>query len=363
MHIVFLADVIDNQNAGIHFYTSNLIKSLVDADKENTYSFIHQRENSFFDELKNYIIPSRKNLGYESFRKLYLIPKLLKKIKADIVIEPCHIGPFHVPKNIKKITIIHDLTPLLFPQFHTRISVFTHRLLLGKTIKNANLILVPSETTKQDILARYKTSAEIVVTSEGVSSQPNGDNPQEKPANLAHIHAPYILFIGTIEPRKNLSILIDSFSELKKSHKIPHKLILGGGIGWRNTETLEKAKQSKDVVLTGYLTEQEKKYLYQNADMFVYPSIYEGFGLPPLEAMNYDIPVICSTGGSLKEIFSGHSLSFNPFDKEKLKRHILTLIDNPELRDSLAKEGQKYAATFTWERTAKRVMEAMEKLR
>lgn len=364
MHIVFLADAIDNQNAGVHFYTSNLIQSLLKEDTENTYSFIHQRENVFFEKLHHYIVPSRKNLGYETFRKLYLIPKLLKKIKADIVVEPCHIGPFLLPRKMKKITIIYDITPVLFPQFHTRISVYTHKLLLGKTIKNADLILVPSETTKHDILSRYKTSAEIEVTSCGVSSLQNSNHvsPQEKPATLAHIQTPYILFIGTIEPRKNLSTLIDTFLELKQSHGIPHTLVLGGGIGWKNKEMLEKAKQSKDVVLTGYLTEQEKKYLYQNADMLVYPSIYEGFGLPPLEAMNYGIPVICSTGGSLKEIFSNHSLSFDPFDKEKLKHHILTLINDSELRNSLAREGREYAATFTWERTAKRVIEAIGKL-
>lgn len=359
MHIVFLADAIDNQNAGVHFYTSNLIRALLKLDKKNKYSFIHQKENAFFKNTNHHILPSKKWLGYESFRKFHLIPKLLKKLKPDIVVEPCHIGPFRTPKNSKKITIIHDLTPILFPKFHIKRSTIIHKLLLGKVLKNANLILTPSETTKSDILALYKTNTEIVVTSEGAPIHPQI---QTKPEILKNSTTPYLLFIGTIEPRKNLSILMNAFSDLKNNHKIPHKLILGGNIGWKSKEIIKQAKSNKDIIITSYLTEAEKSYLYQNADIFIYPSIYEGFGLPPLEAMSYGIPVICSNGGSLKEVFEHHSLQFEPFDLEKLKEHILAIINNDNLRKSLAQEGLKYSQIFTWEKTAQTILNSLENL-
>jgi len=147
MHICILADVIDNQNAGIHHYTKNLIENLLKLDRKNRYSFIHQKENIFFKNTENYIIPSKKGFGNETYRKFFKIPKLIKKLKPDMVLEPCHIGPFNIPKNIKRVTIIHDLTPIIFPNFHIKKSTIIHKLLLGKIIKNADMIITPSENT------------------------------------------------------------------------------------------------------------------------------------------------------------------------------------------------------------------------
>lgn len=354
MKIVILSDSIDNQNAGVHFYTKNLIKALLEIDHKNHYIFIHQKENSFFKNTDHHIIPSKKPLGYESYRRFILIPKLIKKLKADIVIEPCHIGPLNMPKDIKKVTIIHDLTPILFPKFHIKRSTIIHKFFLPRVLKTADLIITPSENTKKDILKLYKTKKNIAAIHIGINP-PNPDPP--------HLSGPYILFLGTIEPRKNLETLIKSFLELKTSHNIPHKLILAGGIGWRNTKILKLINQNKEnIILTNYISENEKASLYKHADIFVYPSLYEGFGLPPLEAMSYGVPVICSTGGSLKEIFSNHALMFEPKDKEELKNHILKLILSPNIRESLIKKSLEYSKQFNWELTAKKILAELEKL-
>lgn len=361
MHICILADVIDNQNAGIHHYTKNLIKSLLQIDKENKYTFIHQRENDFFKDTENYIIPSKKGIGRETYRKFFKIPKLIKKLKPDIVLEPCHIGPFNLPKNIKRVTIIHDLTPIIFPKFHIIKSTIIHKLLLGRIIKNANLIITPSENTKRDILNLYKTKTKIEVIPEGVNL-PNLEEKEPHETSLPQVKSPYLLYLGTIEPRKNLDTLVDAFLEFKKENNLPHKLVLAGGIGWKTTPLLNRIKKEKEIILTKHVTEEQKSSLYKNADIFIYPSLYEGFGLPPLEAMSYGIPVICSTGGSLKEIFENHALMFQPNDKEILKKHILNLLNNPEEKNTLAKKGQEYLKNFTWEKTAGKVLETLKKL-
>lgn len=342
MHITILADAIDNQNAGVYYYLKNLIENLLEIDKNNKYSFIHCQENPFFNKKESYIVPQTSGPGTETIRRFYKIPNLIKKIKPDTVWQPCHIGPFNIPPKIKRIVTIHDLTPILFPQFHTPRGKIIHRLLLGKTLKNADLILTPSETTKQDIQKLYRPNAKIAITPLGV------DKPQTnvKP----YFGEPYILYLGTIEPRKNLETLIDAFLELD----LPQKLVLAGAKGWKNAKILKKAKHPKIKLLTN-ISEQEKASLYTHADAFVYPSIYEGFGLPPLEAMSYGIPVICSTGGSLNEYFSKNALMFNPKDKETLKSHLKNFEKAPKSKD--------FTKNFTWKNTAKLTIKALNQLK
>ncbi len=354
MHIVILSDAIDNQNAGVHFYTKNLIENLLKIDNNNEYSFIHCQKNDFYKNTKNHIVPQKKGPGTESYRRFIQIPNLIKKINPDIVLQPCHIGPFRIPKHIKRAVTIHDLTPITHSQFHTLRGIVIHKLFLKRTLKNADLILTPSHTTKNDIQKNYEANALFQVTPLGI------DYPKTTTHHSLNINAPYILYLGTIEPRKNLEILIDTFLELKDQNKIPHKLVIAGAIGWKSKKTLKKTKH-KDIILTGYLTKKEKAAYYTHADMFVYPSIYEGFGLPPLEAMSYGIPVICSTGGSLKEFFSNNALTFGPKDKQTLKKHILNLHNSPKLKRQLIEKGLQYVKNFTWKKTARKTLEAFEK--
>jgi glycosyltransferase involved in cell wall biosynthesis len=357
MHIAIISDPVDTQTAGIHFYTKHLIEALLKIDKKNKYTFIHPQKNIFFKKTNHFVVPRKKGIpGYESYRKFVKIPNLLEKLKPDVVVETSHIGPFRVPKNSKRATIIHDLTPIIFPHFHIKRSTIIHSLALPNLLKTSDLIITPSQNTKNDILRLYKTKNNIEVILEGI------DKPAKNPTR-PHIKQPYILYVGTIEPRKNLELLIDAFLELKKEHKIPHQLVIAGGLGWKTEKIMQKAAQNKrNIIITDYIPEKEKASLYKHADIFVYPSLYEGFGLPPLEAMSYGIPVICSTGGSLKEIFSNHALMFEPQNKKALKSHILKLSKDQTLRIKLIKNGLEYSKKFTWELTAKKVIKALEKL-
>lgn len=351
-----MADAIDNQNAGVYHYLKNLIEALIKIDNKNSYTFIHCRKNSFFDDKNDLIVPSKGRLGRETFRRCIKIPNVIKKINPDIVFEPCHIGLFNLPKKIKKVVMIHDLTPIIFPKFHILKSVLIHKLFLKKVFKIADLILTPSENTKKDIAKLYSPKAKIIVTPLGIKQSETGEQGFER-----MIHEPYILYLGTVEPRKNLSVLIDAFNELKKEKNIPHKLVLAGDIGWKSKTIMKKIK-NKEIILTGYLSGKDKERWYKGAEIFVYPSIYEGFGLPPLEAMSYGIPVICSTGGSLKELFQNHALTFEPSDKELLKKHILAVLNDLNLREKLVSNGEKYSEQFTWEKTARKTLEAFDEL-
>ncbi|MBL4694477.1 glycosyltransferase [Candidatus Gracilibacteria bacterium] len=193
MKIVFLADPIDNQNAGIHVYTKSLAEEFLHSDNE--IIFIHERENNFFDKTNHHIIPKKRKPFYNTYRKFHLIPKLITELNPDIVFEPCHIGPFRLPAHIKRVTTIHDITPILFPETHTIRGAFIHKLLLKKAIRETDLIITPSEHTKNDII-KYRPHKNI-------KSIPLAA-PNPTPKKVQNFH-PFLLYIGTIEPRKNLT--------------------------------------------------------------------------------------------------------------------------------------------------------------
>jgi len=363
MHIVIIADPIDNQNAGVHFYTKNLVSSLLETDKKNKYTFIHQKENPFFKNTDNYIIKSSRFPGVETFRRTVLIPRLIKRINPDIAIEPCHLGPFCLPKSIKRATIIYDMTPILFRKFHIKISWILHKLLLKRVLKKSDLIIAISNTTKSDILSYYPMAKNINIVNAAIRKAKPIQEHKDLSKRIKQIKKPYLLYLGTIEPRKNLTMLIEAFDELKKEKSIEHSLVIAGELGWKTGPFLEKLKELKnrDIILTGKVTEEEKTFLYKNSDIFIYPSIYEGFGLPPLEAMSHNIPVICSNGGSLGKIFKDSSIQFPPDDKKKLKSAIRKLANNQKEKEKLIKKGQELSSQYSWKKSAIQMIEALEK--
>ncbi len=361
MHIVILADPIDNQRAGVHTYTRKLVENLLKIDHENKYTFIHLKENDFFNDKNHYIIPKKTRLGYGSYRKFFLIPRLLKKLKADLVFEPCHIGPFRT--KAKKAVMIHDLTPILMPQYHEKRSTIVHRLLMKRILKKSDLILTASKSTKEDINSYIGQSKQVSVVPLGIDFKHEETDmafllKRGYPKPKKQAKEPYILYLGTIEPRKNLETLIDAYLELK----IPHKLIIAGEIGWKSAKIVNKAREA-GIILTGFVDEEEKTKLYKNASAFIYPSFYEGFGLPPLEAMANGVPVICSNTGSLGEIFGDTALTFDPLDKAELKNCILAVLENTELHKELVEKGLKFAQNYSWKKTARETLKCFEELK
>lgn len=365
MHLLFLAETIDNQRAGVHVYNKNLIQALLKIDKKNHYTFIHEKENDFFEDLDHHIIPRKKIPGYGTYRKFFLLPKLINKIKPDIVIEMAHIGPFCTNKNIKRAVIIHDLTPILFPKFHIKRSTLIHNLLLKRILKNADFIITTSQNNKKDILnyLKFKTKQhknKIFLVKPGVDHLQNNKNDEIlQKHNL--LESPYLLYLGSIEPRKNIEILISAFIKLKSQENIPHKLVLAGEIAWKSESIIKAAKNHPDIILTNFIEDKDKAALFKNATIFIYPSFYEGFGLPPLESMFYDTPVITSSGGSLKELYSKTALLFDPQDENDLVNKILILLKDPNFRKNLIAKAKNFTKDFQWIRSAKDFLRSIEK--
>ena len=366
MKIAIIGDALDYQYAGIYYYTKELIKALAEIDKKNEYWIVRSKsEGDFSQNVKELIIPTPTFPGGAAYRLFVQIPKVLTQKNVDIVLEPRHFGPFNLPKSIKRVTFIHDLSPLHHPEWHQFTSRTLQKMFLPSILKKADHILTNSEYTKKDIIKYFpNTFNKITPTLLGKEGffRPQTDPPLIKSLG---INAPYLLHVGTIEPRKNLSVLLKAFETYKQENKSNLQLVLVGKKGWKNAkffEELEKSPNKKDILLLGYAQREELVALYSSATAFVFPSLFEGFGLPVLEAMACGCPVICSNAASLPEIGGNACLYFEPSNQNQLLQLLKNTLNNPERLNKLKTLSIKQARKFSWNNTAKKTLEVFSSL-
>jgi len=364
MKIAIIADPVDEQYAGIYTYTKNLIENLIKIDKKNEYVFIHIRKNLFFEgKGKEVIIPLWRWLpGYATFRKFLLIPWVLRKYQMDVVHEPAHIAPFlFFGGKYKKIVTIHDLTPVLFPQFHIRISQLVHAFAFPRLAKKADVIICDSKNTASDFINKYNPKG--LVTTVYLAADKNIYKPLPSQAiadfkNRNNLPAPFILYVGTIEPRKNITCLIRAFEKIKE-RGLPHQLILIGKSGWKNCKELACLQNSpwkNQIIWLEYVPIESLPFYYNAADLFVFPSSYEGFGLPLLEAMQCGCPIIAANNSSLPEVVGKGGVLVKTDDIDALADSIYNILSDSTYRKTLIQNGFKQAEKFSWEKCARETL-------
>ena len=348
VELLIQADSLDDQSAGVNIYTKNIIENL----PQNNFHLLkikaaHKNEIS---------LPIRKIRLYKSLRFFYLMPEKINQLKPKVFWQPAHLLPFGIDKKIRKVITIHDLSSITMPEHHIPMNVLGHKLLLQKSIKESSGIITVSETIKQEIIKRYNPTAKIISIYNGVQKNPLIQKPKTA------FPRKYFLYLGTIEPRKNILTLIKSYLEIKR--KIPEKLLIIGNYGWKSNEIHELINQNPDsIIYLGFLPEAQKNYYLKNATALIYPSLYEGFGLPPLEAMQLGTPTITSNLSSLKELYQNHSLQFDPFNTSQLSKYLLQLSENESLRSELSKNGILYSQNFSWKKTATETLEFLNQFK
>ena len=353
MRIAIIADPLDNQTAGVHTYTQNFVAALERYDHDNEYFLIRERKTGEFPRMKEIAIPNtRLPVGWASFRLFVLVPLVCRRLKVDAVVEPAHFGPWNLPRHIKRITVIHDLTPLLFPGMHRWHSQLLQRIFLRRIMKRADIVLANSNNTASDLIRFYPfTDGKVETIYLGRDSffKPVDTTSALKAYNIEDT---YLLFTGTIEPRKDLPTLLTAFEKFKAATESNVQLVIAGAKGWKTggfEEALEQNKYKKDIVVTGYVTKTHLRELYSHCLCFIYPSVYEGFGFPVIEAMACGAPVIAAKNSSLTEVGGNEAIYFKTSDSEELFRQIKTLFNN---RHTLGKEKAQHinwVEIFSWE--------------
>ena len=360
--------------SGMGQYQYHLLKHLLEIDQKNFYHLyaFNFRNRKRFKEIKfpakNYKIqilpiPQRLIILWWMMMRRPLFNRLIKKCDVYHLSEIC-IPPV---KKAKTVAFIHDLTTILFPQHHKKSNIFLHSRRF-KAIRKVDAILTNSESTKKDIVEHLKIKPDkIFVTHLGADERFRLMKESEVIPVLKKykLKKPYILFVGTLEPRKNVKTLIQAFNQLKQSHRIPHQFVLAGQKGWLYKsifKAIESSPYKSDIQYTDYVKDTDLPALMNGAEVFVYPSFYEGFGLPVLEAMQCGVPVITSNISSMPEVGGGASLYINPESADELAEKIYSVINNPDFQKELSKKGIERAKQFSWEKCARKTLKAYESL-
>lgn len=264
-------------------------------------------------------------------------------------------------KKGKSVAFVHDLTTILFPDYHTKSNIFIHQKRF-ENLNKADAVLVNSHCTKKDVIKHLKINpAKIHVTYLAADEKfkPLHKSEAEPILKKYNIQTPYLLFTGTLEPRKNIQMLIEVFNTLKKQFKIPHQLVLAGKKGWKYEsifQAIQSSDNADDILHLGYVEESDLPGIMNGAEVFVYPSFYEGFGLPVLEAMQCGTPVLTSNISALPEVGGEACLYADPYQKDEWIRALFRLIQDETLRQHLAEKGIAHARNFSWKKCAEETM-------
>ena len=258
---------------------------------------------------------------------------------------------------------IHDLSVWLLPQMHERRIVRRARRRLPIMARNATMIIAATESGRRELCEHLKVELERVSVTPYAPRRGFRPVPPERTAEVRRrlgIEDEFLLFVGTIEPRKNLITLLRAYEELLRAGQHRPQLVIAGKEGWLTEELfahIRRAGLEERLRFTGYLAEKDLAALYSSCTAFIYPSLYEGFGLPPLEAMASGAPVITSRIGSIAEVVGNGALLIEPTDAAGLAASILNLLENERARQHLREKGRARAAEFTWEKTAAQTFE------
>jgi glycosyltransferase involved in cell wall biosynthesis len=366
LHIAIDAHSVGTGLAGNESYISNLVEALAALDEVNRYTlYVTKREamERFRNRWPN--VGVRLTLPHTPLVRIPLtLVNELRRRPVDLLHVQYTAPPF-APCPV--VATIHDLSFEHLPQTFKRRSRMQLRLTVRRTARSASHVLVPSEHTRRDIIETYKLKPErvsLTPLAAPIHFAPVEDQREmRRVRELYKIKGDYILAVGSIQPRKNLAHLIAAYADLRRAR--PHanlpKLVLVGKKAWLYDETLRAIEEhglGDLTVLTGYVTDADLPALYTGALCFVYPSYFEGFGLPPLEAMQCGTPVITGNRTSLPEVVYDAGLLVDPFDKDALISALARLIDDSDLRARLRVKGLERARHFSWHETARLTLQA-----
>ncbi len=370
MHItVDLRSLHSKHITGVEYFTTEVLEPLLTSDKTNRYTLYYNGYQPRQFEQFHFI-----NAKYKQTRWPNRLLNLCFKLFGWPTIESLtgEQGALFMPNpnmialrsTTKLILVIHDLSPILMPEMYSWKSRLWHKAInIPKLIKRADKLIAVSEYTKQAIQTELGIDGNnITVAHLGVDSErfhPNIDVADLRSIrNRYSLPGQFILYIGTIEPRKNLTRLIEAF-ELAE---VESDLVIAGKLGWHADILMDRIRKSskvKQIHYLGYVSEEDKPGLMKLASAFVWPSLYEGFGLPPLEAAAVGTPVLASSVTSLPEVLADSALLVNPYNIAEITRGIKVLLTEDTLREQYIKRGIDRAQQFTWTKTAEQIRKVL----
>lgn len=349
--------------AGIGWYVFHVLKNILPLDAKHNYTLYSDSEIDFPEYANARVKIIRKTgLGWH-----YAVAKEITKDKIDLYWAPT--SPI-IPAITKVPTVmtIHDMTTFLFPKKHELKGRVINSIYLKKALRKTAKVLAISNSTKHDIQKLFAVpDNKIAITYPGfdASFKPLAKDIITKAKISYKLSKDYILFVGTVEPRKNIGGLIESYNLLTNDIKSKYNLVIVGKKGWLYDEIFRKVQEfklEKNIKFLDYVKFEDLPAIYNGAKIFVYPSLYEGFGLPPLEAMACGKAVIASNVSSLPEVVGDAAILINPNNYIKLADQIANLLNDDKKISDLEKKSLAQTKIFSWEKCAEQTLEAFSQV-
>jgi len=344
------------KRVGVSVYALNVLKYFRSIASEKIQFEVYIKKTQRNDlPIENDYFRYKVVTGNFLWSQIFLPIYLFLHRKIDAYFSPAHYLPSFCP--VPQIVTIHDVAYLYYPNDFTRKDLWQLKNWTKFSVNKASKIIAVSKTTKKDIIKNYEINeAKIDVVYNGFEK--NVSNQKGK-GNLKS----YVLFVGTIQPRKNLEVLVDAFNKFVQINK-NYKLVIVGKKGWLYKSIFEKVKKmnlEKKIIFTDHVSDEKLVTFYKNAFCLVIPSLYEGFGIPLLEAMSYGCPTVVSMNSSLPEIGGEASLYFDPKNSSDLLEKLIYLKNNDQSRKELISKGKKRIKNFSWKKCAKETLDIIVK--
>jgi len=352
------------QRTGTEYYSYEIIKQMVALKRENIKLLLYSKTPlEYIDNnqagVENLAMPfpklwSQIRLSFEIFKN-----------PPDVLFVPAHTIPiFHGKKTV---VTLHDVGFKYFPELYTPLERIYHNWCMRFSVKHANRIIAISKATKEDLVKLYNADEKkITVIYHGYDRKKyfvkkDPQNPKIKPLGQ------YIYFIGRLEAKKNLITLVKAFALLKQNRFVKYKLVLAGRPGYQYEQISDLISSlddfvKRDIIELGYVSDEDAPLYMRNADIFAFPSNFEGFGMPLVEAMASGVPVVASNTTSIPEILNGAGLLHSVHDHKQLCDHLLRLIGDQKAYQKYVKSGLLRATDFKWEDAASKTLEVIEEL-
>ena len=362
MRIAIDASTISTQG-GPRTYVLGLLEALLRMDRNNEYVVFYNDPIHVgrFPTAREIVLPGRSPLA-RLWREHVLLPLACRREKIDLLHCPKSAIPYYSPCPV--VVTLHDLIPIKHPETEKFAAQMYWRLQIPIAARKSSFIITDSEYARQEIMADF------AVPPERITATMLGFNPAMLAARDAAegkalrsrygLPESYILYVGTIQPRKNIDSLIEAYARLKRDRENLPRLVIVGRKGWlfeRLFERISELGLTHEVLFTGFVPDEDLPFIYDGACVFAYLSLFEGFGLPPLEAMACGVPVVVSNTTSLPEVVGDAGISVVPTDIDAIAAALKTVLDNHESAATMRNRGRERARTFSWERCARETLE------
>jgi glycosyltransferase involved in cell wall biosynthesis len=382
MRIVFDCSLVPGQRGGVGQYSYQLANALSRVDAENSYTFFVltrgrvdagnlglPNEGNFRVAVKKTSVPFQLMRFMRGLPGLHAAEYMLGGIEADIVHSNSFIVPEFKDRARKLAVTVYDTSVMSHPECHRKINIMHCARGIKEAVERADSIIAISEHTKRDIIKYFNAPEELITVTHLAAGPEYGE--VRDAAALASARGRYglpenyILFIGSLEPRKNIKTLLEAYASIPGRLGKHFPLVIAGGKGWLNSDIpalVERLGIKDRVRFTGYIDGSDINAVYSGASVFAYPSLYEGFGLPILEAMSCGAPVITSNTSSMPEVAGDAACLVDPLSTGELASALRTVLEDEGLREKMKKKGLARAAMFSWDRCAHETLEVYRKI-